>query len=130
MPLPGRSTTSQDLHQAYQVPIINSHLLHYIIFHLPLVFLSPTSKTFSKKYKNICLFIRPSFARISVCFFVCLCARLLASMAQSKSLDFYYRKLEKIENNTKSFMSLQFEQNSFFRSELKEQNTMIGYINK
>ena len=33
-----------DLRQAetYQVPIINSHLLHYIIRHLPLVFLSPT----------------------------------------------------------------------------------------
>src|SRR3989337_2883372 len=35
-----------DLRQVktYQVPIINSHLLHYIIRHLPLVFLSPTSK--------------------------------------------------------------------------------------
>ena len=28
----------------YQVPIINSHVLHYIILHLSLVFLSPTSK--------------------------------------------------------------------------------------
>ena len=48
-----------DLRQVklYQVPIINSHLLHYIICQLPLVFLSPTSKTFSEKYKNICLFI-------------------------------------------------------------------------
>ena len=27
----------------YQVPITNPYLLHYIIFHLPLVFLSPTS---------------------------------------------------------------------------------------
>ena len=27
-------------------------------------------------------------------------------------------------------MSLQFEHNSFFRNELKEQNTMIEYINK
>ena len=34
-----------DLCQAktYQVSIINSHPSHYIIFHLPLVFLSPTS---------------------------------------------------------------------------------------
>ena len=34
----------RDLHEAHQVPIINSHLLHYIIRHSPLVFLSPTSK--------------------------------------------------------------------------------------
>ena len=37
------------LHQPYQVPTINSHLLHYIICHLPLVFLSPTSKTIFRK---------------------------------------------------------------------------------
>ena len=44
-----------DLRQVktYQVPIINSHLLHYIIRHLPLVFLSPTSKTI---FEKICLF--------------------------------------------------------------------------
>src|SRR3990170_1935408 len=35
-----------DLRQVktHQVPIINSHLLHYIIRHSPLIFLSPTSK--------------------------------------------------------------------------------------
>ena len=53
-----------DLRQAYQVPIINSHLLHYIIRHLPLIFLSPTSKTI---FEKICLFIRPSFICLSVC---------------------------------------------------------------
>ena len=44
-----------DLHQAkaYQVPIINSHRSHYIISHLPLVFLSPTSKMI---FEKICLF--------------------------------------------------------------------------
>ena len=29
--------------KTYQVPITNSYPSHYIIFHLPLVFLSPTS---------------------------------------------------------------------------------------
>ena len=42
-----RAVVGEGLHEAYQVPIINSHLLHYIIRHLPLVFISPTSKTFS-----------------------------------------------------------------------------------
>ena len=51
-------------------------------------------------------------------------------MAQPKVFDPYYRKLEEIENNAKSFMSLQFEHNSFFRNELKEQKTMMEYINK
>ena len=72
-PLQGKTNTSSrssrknfwrrcrgDLHQAYQVPIINSHLFHYIICHLPLVFLSPTSKTSSETYKKICLFIHLS----------------------------------------------------------------------
>src|SRR5215216_1756303 len=51
------------LHQAktYQVPIINSHPLHYIIRHSPLVFLSPTSKTI---FEKICLF----FASLSFVF--------------------------------------------------------------
>src|SRR3990170_1133541 len=119
------------LHQAYQVPIINSHLLHYIIYHLPLVFLSPTSKTFSEQHKKICLFIRPSSVRIFVCFlFGRVLVGLLAFMAQPKNFDPYYRKLEEIENNTRSFMSLQFEHNSFSRNELKEQKTFMEYMNK
>ena len=56
--------------KANQVPIINSYLLHYIICHLPLVFLSPTSKMFPEKYKKFCLFIRPSSVRLFVCFLV------------------------------------------------------------
>ena len=51
-------------------------------------------------------------------------------MAQPKSFDPYHIKLKEIENNAKSFMSLQFEHNSFFRNELKEQKTMMEYINK
>ena len=56
-----------DLHQVktYQVPIINSHLLHYIIIHSPFVFLSPTSKMI---FKKICLF----FAPLPFVCFVCL----------------------------------------------------------
>ena len=52
-----------DLRQVktYQVPIINSHLLHYIICHSPPVFLSPTSKMI---FEKICLFLRPSFVRL------------------------------------------------------------------
>src|SRR3990170_8817133 len=55
-----------DLRQVktYQVPIINSHLLHYIIRHSPLVFLSTTSKTIFEK-------IRPLF-----CLFICLLFRM------------------------------------------------------
>ena len=37
--------------KTYQVTIINSHLSHYIIFHSPLVFLSPTSKTIFEKIR-------------------------------------------------------------------------------
>src|SRR3989337_3899329 len=51
-------------------------------------------------------------------------------MAPPKNFDPYYRKLEEIENNTRGFMSLQFEHNSFFRNELKEQKTMMEYMNK
>ena len=65
------------LHQAYQVPIINSHLLHYIIRHLPLAFLSPTSKMFLEKHKNIFLFIHLSSVRFRS-LFGCLCVRLFA----------------------------------------------------
>ena len=35
--------------KTYQVPIINSHLSHYIICHSPLIFPSPTSKTIFEK---------------------------------------------------------------------------------
>ena len=61
-----------DLHQVktYQVPIINSHLLHYIICHSPLVFLSPTSKTILEK---ICLFFALlSFDLLFACVTMCL----------------------------------------------------------
>ena len=51
-------------------------------------------------------------------------------MSQPKGHDLYHRMLEEIENNAKTFMSLQFEHNSFFRNELKEQKTMMEYINK
>ena len=62
-----------DLRQVkpYQVPIINSSPLHYIIRHSPLIFLSPTSKTI---FEKICLF----FAPLPFVFFACfLCARVL-----------------------------------------------------
>ena len=71
-----------DLHQVktYQVPIINSYPSHYIIYHLPLVFLSPTSPlpfySPSLSLSILPLFIYlPIFARL---LFVCLCVSLLA----------------------------------------------------
>src|SRR3954463_7605300 len=36
--------------KTYQVPIINSSPSHYIIFHSPLIFLSPLLKRFSKTF--------------------------------------------------------------------------------
>jgi hypothetical protein len=38
--------------------------------------------------------------------------------------------LEEIELNVRSFMTLQFEQNNFFRKELKEQKSFMEYMNK
>src|SRR3989337_2533984 len=69
-----------DLRQAYQVPIINSHLLHYIICHLPLVFLSPTSKMiFRKIQKDL-----PSYVRLFVCLSLPhLLDRFVATMSES-----------------------------------------------
>ena len=73
-----------DLHQVktYQVPIINSSPLHYIIRHSPLIFLSPTSKTI---FEKIHTFLHPSFCSSfhlplcllglfphSICIIVCL----------------------------------------------------------
>ena len=57
--------------KTYQVPITNSYPSHYIICHLPLIFLSPTSPL---------LFIRPLFFRSPLfrLFHVCLCVGLLA----------------------------------------------------
>ena len=49
-------------------------------------------------------------------------------MAQPKSFDPYFKILEEIENSAKNFMTLQH--NNLFRSELKEQKSMMEYINK
>ena len=46
---------------------------------------------------------------------------LFALMALPKSVDPHLRRLEEIENNVRSFMSLQFEHNNFFINKLKEQ---------
>ena len=58
-----------DLRQVktYQVPIIISHPLHYIIHHSPLIFLSPTSKMI---FEKICLFFA-LFLRLLRLLFVC-----------------------------------------------------------
>ena len=51
-------------------------------------------------------------------------------MALPKSVDPHLRRLEEIENNVRSFMTLQFEHNNFFRNELKEQKSFMEYMNK
>ena len=50
-------------------------------------------------------------------------------MAQPNNVDPHSRSMGEIENNVSSFMSLQFEHNSFFRNELKEQKSFMEYMN-
>ena len=47
-----------------------------------------------------------------------------------KNVDLHLKRLEEIELNIRSFMNFQFEHNSFFRKELKEQKSFMGYMNK
>ena len=123
-PLPGRSMPSRDIPSTH-------HKLspsHYIIRHSPLVFLSPTSKMIFEK-------IRLFFAPLPFVFFACfLCARVLDCLfyrnESSKNIEPHLRRLDKIENTVRSFMSLQFEHNNFFRNELKEQKFFMEYMNK
>ena len=51
-------------------------------------------------------------------------------MALPKNVDLHLKRLEEIELNIRSFMTLQFEHNSFFRKELKEQKSFMEYMNK
>ena len=51
-------------------------------------------------------------------------------MAFPKNTDLHLRRLEEIESNIRSFMTLQFEHNNFFRKELKEQKGFLGFMNK
>ena len=66
----------------YQVPITNTYPSHYIICHLPLVFLSPTSKTI---FENLCFF----FAPLSFVFFVCLCCHVPSMCLHLRLLKVY-----------------------------------------
>ena len=70
--------------KTYKVPITNSSPSHYIICHLPLVFLSPTSPL---------PFYSPSLSQPPLsfaCLFVCLCVGLLVAIVQdnTKLCDF------------------------------------------
>ena len=51
-------------------------------------------------------------------------------MAQPKYFDAYYARLEEIETSVKGFMSTQFEYNSYFRRELKEQNSFLACMSR
>ena len=60
-----------DIINIYQVPNHKSHLLAiFIIFHLPLIFISLTSKTFLEKYNFLFAFFM--FDLLLVCY-LCLC---------------------------------------------------------
>ena len=76
--------------KTYQVPITNPYPSHYIICHLPLVFLSPTSPFpfYSPSLSILPLFLYlPPFARL---LFACVLDCLLVTMAQdnTKLCDF------------------------------------------
>jgi hypothetical protein len=72
------AVAGEDLHQAYQVPIISSQLLHLHYSPFASCFPPPTSKTFLEKHKNICLFIWLLFIRLFFCFlFACVLDCLL-----------------------------------------------------
>ena len=51
-------------------------------------------------------------------------------MALPRFGDLHLKRLEEIESNVRSFMTLQFEHNNFFRNELKKQKRFMGYMNK
>ena len=51
-------------------------------------------------------------------------------MALPKNIDPHLKRMEGIENNVRSFMTVQFEHNNFFRNELKEQKGFMEYMNK
>ena len=90
--------------KTYQVPITTSYPPHYIICPLPLVFLSPTSPLL---FYSPSLSYSPIFRLLLVCLF--------ALMALPKNVDPHLRRLEETENNGRSFMTLQFEHNNFFK---------------
>ena len=73
----------------YQVPITNLYLLHYIICHLPLVFLSPTSPLpfYSPSLFSSPLFARFLFARVLDCLLVVMASpHLLRCLPRMKFL--------------------------------------------
>ena len=109
----------------YQVPITNSSPshLHYLPFasHFPLPHFTlavlfalsfPISSSLSRLHSLVCLFA---------------CIDL---MAAPKGPDHLLRRMDEIESNIRSFMNLQFEHNNFFRKELKEQKSFLGFMNK
>ncbi|KAE8800174.1 hypothetical protein D1007_24323 [Hordeum vulgare] len=51
-------------------------------------------------------------------------------MVQPRDFDAHYAKLEEIETSVKGFMSTQFEYNSYFRRELKEQNSFLAFMSR
>ena len=78
--------------------------------------------SFSSPPLHPCCFIRPLFRSP---LFACLLL-LVAFMALPRFGDLHLKRLEEIESNVVSFMTLQFEHNNFFRNELKEQKSFMS----
>ena len=119
-PLPGR------IFNIYKVPSHKSHLLAiYIICHLPLVFLSPTSQKFVVLFA---LFSVRRFLARSI--FVCVLVYVVM-MPQRKYYDVPYPNIFlEIEKSTKEYMTIQFEHNKYFSEELKEHSVVLEAIMK
>ena len=93
---------------------------------IPRITLFAICLSFSSPPLHPCRFIRPLFLFAS--FLLASCC-LFALMALPKNVDPHLKRLEEIENNVRSFMTLQFEHNNFFRNELKEQKSFMEYMN-
>ena len=109
----------------YQVPNHKSHLLAiYIIFHLPLVFLSPTSQKFVVLFALffVCRFL---VGIVFVCVLVC-----VVMMPQRKYYDAPYPNILLEEKRTKEYMTTQFEHNKYFTKEQKEHSVVLNAITK
>ena len=97
-----------------------SPALHYL----------PFASRFPLAHFTLAVLFALFFLIFSSLFFTCLFACLFALMALPKNTDLHLRRLEEIELNIRSFMTLQFEHSSFFRKEHKEQKSLMEYMNK
>ena len=111
-----------DLRTSQDIPSTHHKLLSLALHYLTFASRFPLPHFTLAVLFTLFFFRSPLFRSL----LVCLCVGLFAAMALPKSVDPHLRRLEEIENNVRSFMSLQFEHNNFFRNELKEQKVLWG----